>query len=944
MHPSAIRIGRCKLLLQDRVLLADGKPAKIGSRALDILLCLARKRGQTVSARELMKSVWPDSIVEENTLRVQIRNLRRTLSSYGGGVCIVNRSGRGYALVVPDDNRGGRTGNPIVERRRMAATLTGLIGRDDALRDITERLLDHRLVTLTGAGGIGKTAVALEIGKRWQHADREDVYHIDFAGLRDERLVASTAARALGLSVSDRSPTEAIVGALSEARALVILDTCEHVVDGVANLVELLLKSTSALRILVTSREVLRIRGEWVTRLQPLPFPADEIMEDIITDASYPAIDLFMERSAASGCVLPFEPGSVAAIGKICARLDGLPLAIELAAARVEEFGLSGLLTRLDQHLSILTDGLRTGAPRQRTMRAALDWSYVLLSPTEQRLLMTLSVLQSPFTPETAVAVASGESLSEQDVLDGLNLLYRKSLLSVASIGGLQHFRLLDTTRAYAAERLHGSGYERLVRGQHAAYVRSILARGRGADSALPPSLSDFELQEVRAALDWASSDEGDAETLLDLTIAALPAWFERSLVDECRRRVQQALSGLNLSEQTDPRALDFYAALGGAYMNIEGAGAHTRSAWMKVYKLAGRQRSLSHRLQAIWGLWVDTRNRGMCHEAVKLSRRFERLARVSDDPSVQMNAWRMQGISNFFLGDLVKSRRYIERALASDDVRSDLVTFQFDQRITSRCFLAQILWLQGFPDQAFVLAVQNVEDAIALDHPGTISYALTEGGCPVAWNVGDLAALERFSKLVLQRTARKGMEVWRTIGEFFDGILRLKRGDEAGLQILKEAISLLRTTFRGPVFTRGLAVYALEVARRGRAAEAIGAMEEALQRARECSEAWCAPELLRIKGLIHRELGLAGSEMLLLEAMRLGSRQGALAWELRAATSLCEHYLDEGEHQRAFETLHPVYERFGEGFATEDMRRADAVLRRLGASAHIRSYAASVT
>lgn len=931
MDVDAISFGRCKLLLKERVLLADDRPAQIGSRALDILVHLARRQGQTISVAELMKAVWPNTTVEENTLRVQIKNLRRALLESGSGCFVVNRSGRGYSLVVPTQRASLRPNSGMEEPKYPALSRMRLIGRASALSEVTERLLNHRLVTVTGPGGIGKTGVVKEIAARWGSSGRKQVYYIDLGSLQDERLLIPHVARSIGLRQSDTVPDE-LLRAVTDLTGLIVLDTCEHIIDAVAELVERLLQQAAGLQVLVGSRDVLRIRGEWVSRLQPLAFPQADGADEAVTAEAYPAIELFLERASAAGYSLALEPETIEAIGRICARLDGLPLAIELAAARVGQLGVDHLLSALDDHLAILTDGLRTGVPRQRTMRAAIEWSFSTLSACEQELLQNLSVLKAPFVSEAAAAVAGKGNLGaiDQDVLNGLNDLYRKSMLSVVVVEGRQHFHILDTTRSYAYELLRQRGGERIARTRHLAYVLHILARRRGSRAARSICQSEHELNEVRAALDWATDCGGQIETLANLTVAAIPMWFEQSLVGECRMYVERILSRMSDQRAGDERILEFYAALGGAYMNIEGAGEDTRSAWTEVYRLSGRTGDIGYRLKSLWGLWVDARNRGDFATASFLSGRFTRLSRKSNDPLVLVNADRMSAISHFFRGDFAVSRRLAERVASNPYAGRDVVSFQFSQRITARCFLAQTLWLTGYMDKAIGLAIGNVEDAIAIGHPATISYALTEGGCPVAWNVGNFSLLEHYSQLALCRTARNGLDVWHTIGECFSGILQLKRGNDVGLEILADALGRLRRGHRAPIFSRALAFYADELAQRDRPGEAIAAIEEAVSRARLSGEKWCEPELLRLRGGIMKRLGMP-YEADLHASMALSRQQGTLGWQLRTATSLAEHYLERRDERAAVTCLIGIYAKFEEGSGSGDLRKAEALLERLG-------------
>jgi predicted ATPase/DNA-binding winged helix-turn-helix (wHTH) protein len=917
-HLKTISFGRCILFPATRIILGDDQPIKLGARALDLLLCLARSRGEVVSQDDLMKAAWPNATVGDNTLRVQIKNLRAALVPFGAEHSIVNRSGRGYEFtgfteaVAHPEHGGTKTGG----------TSSQLIGRASLVETLIGRLAKERCITLVGPGGIGKTAIAREVRDKVAPLYEYGTHFVDLSNLEDERLVASSLARSLGLSIAQEDSTASILHFLKGKETLIVFDTCERLVSAVAALTDAIVATTTRVDILATSREALRIRNERIVEVPPLNFPAQSLTVSNENLFTYSATHLFLERAAATGFVLR-DVNEASAICQLCAKLDGLPLAIELAAGRAREFGVVKLLHQLDDRFTILAEGFRTAVPRQRALRATLDWSYDLLSLLERRLLDRISVLRGEFSLEAAIDVAQSTDLPGGAIAHTLGLLVQKSLVMTCGPAG-GWFCLLDTTRAYARENLKRAKEEDTVSRRHAEYcLRELVKSQRQPDNTAAP----IDFDDLRAAFEWAFTEPDGGKSYLELVVAAVPSMVEHSLIDECRRHAVTAISLLSADDRTSLSAMQLHAALGGAYMNSEGAGDRTFHAWREVYRISGKLNNIQYRLQSLWGLWVDRRNRGHYCAAFVLAKRYARLARKLHDPVVERNVHRMLGISYFFAGDFDQARKSLDRVLLLSEARrqDSIRTFQFDPVMTARCFIAQILWFQGYPDQAYSLASRNVKDALELNHAGTLSYALIEAACPISLNIGDLESAERFGNLVVSRTAGRGLEIWRTLGECFLGVVALRRGDPKGVGLTEEALKALRRQRLGPFFTRALGEYALFLARNGQTEEAWAAISEATERAVRNGEGWCLPELLRIRGEVTwaRSGDLQAVETDLVESLALATSQNALGWKLRTATSLARLYQARMELHKARRTLVPVLDFFREGFVTTDVQTA---------------------
>ena len=501
-----------------RELRARGRPVSIGGRAFGIIEALVRSAGQLVTKGALMEQVWPGVFVEESTLQVHISAIRKALGSDRAMLRTI--SGRGYCLLGAWTVRQGvdqSVGNAPASRAtapvrsNLPAAISDLIGRDASIQRVRDLMSAYRVVTLIGPGGIGKTRLAFEIARLLLPESDRDVWLVQLASLSDAGLVAAAIAIALGLHIGGNgSSTEAVARAIGGRKLLLVIYNCEHVIDAAAKVVETLIRMCPAVSVLATSREVMRVEGECTYRVPPLEYPARASSDqgsDQIPQTS--AEKLFIARIAASQSDFQHQD-ELPAIAAICRRLDGIPRAIEFAAARAATLGVGQVLSRLDDRFDLLTSGRRTALPRHRTLRATLDWSHELLSGSERLLLRRLAIFADAFSLEAAAAVtASGETPAEETA-DGIANLVAKSLVSADNNGAVWNFRLLETTRAYALEKLTEAGESRRLARRHAEYYRGLLEGVEVAWKAKHAHLAD--LGNVRAALEWCFGVNGDAE------------------------------------------------------------------------------------------------------------------------------------------------------------------------------------------------------------------------------------------------------------------------------------------------------------------------------------------------------------------------------------------------------------------------------------------------
>jgi predicted ATPase/DNA-binding winged helix-turn-helix (wHTH) protein len=474
MDEESFTFGTFRLVAAQRMLLENGQPLHLGSRALDILITLVESAGETIPKNQLIARAWPEVVVDERALRVHVAALRKALGDgHAGTRYIANVLGRGYRFVAPValERRQLANSKPtdVTSGGNLPTPLTRILGRDEAVADIVTRLNEGRFLTIVGPGGIGKTKVALAVAESMRSAHTDGTWFVELGALTDPKLVPSVLSAAFGICPSfvDRVSTW-----LRGKSTLVVLDSCDRVVAAAAQVAEELLRASPHICVLATSREPLRAEGEWLHRLPPLEVPPASANLTIGDALNYSAVRLFNDRASAIVDEFRLGTADLPAVIEICRRLDGVPLEIELAAAQVGVIGVRGLAARLDDRLALLTEGRRTALPRHRTLRAAVDWSYDLLPEMERIILKRLSVFVGDFTLEAAAAVAADDRLKIKDVWAGFRNLAMKSLIVADTHGDPTFYRLLDTTRLYALEKLTESGELELVSRRHSEFCR----------------------------------------------------------------------------------------------------------------------------------------------------------------------------------------------------------------------------------------------------------------------------------------------------------------------------------------------------------------------------------------------------------------------------------------------------------------------------------------
>lgn len=558
--PHAYAFPPYRLVPSRRLLLSGPSPLKLGGRAFEVLLALIERRERTVSKRELMNLVWPHLVVEENNLQVQVTALRKVL----GHAAIATVPGRGYRFALAVDIEGdaatGHTaeidgGAQVVNlRTNLPNWLPPIFGREDAISALLMSLKQHALITIAGPAGVGKSRLAQYAAARLVPRAHGGVWWIDLAALTEPTLLPNVIALAMGLQLDAKSDLmQAIANALAVQDTLIILDNAEHTLDAVAKIVARLRPVANKLRLLLTSQEILHAADEHVFRLEPLSLPVDTTFAAAECSG---AVTLFVARALANDRHFRLVEDNCAAVVDICRRLDGLPLAIELAAARVALLGIEGVRTRLDHRFQVLTSGDRTAHRRHRTLREALEWSYQLLSEQEKVVLRKLGVFSGGFTVEAMQAVVSGrQGVHCWAALEHLGELVDKSLV-VAEGDSKPRYRLLESIRLFALERLieHGEADETRTahRGHYVDVAESANAAINASDVAGLHRL-DAERDNILLAMAWIRVDD-DGTAGLRFAVAMRLYWTSRGLVPMGLELMERALAHPDLRGATRER------------------------------------------------------------------------------------------------------------------------------------------------------------------------------------------------------------------------------------------------------------------------------------------------------------------------------------------------------------------------------------------------------
>jgi predicted ATPase len=736
--------------------------------------------------------------------------------------------------------------------------------------------------------------------------------------------------------VQTQDPLVGLLAFIGDRKILLVLDNCEHVIGVAAALAERVVSEAPQAHILATSREALRVEGEHIHLLYSLDCPPEDAGLTATEALRYPAAQLFMERAAASGYGAALSDIDAPIVARICRRLDGMALAIELAASRVGSLGIRGTAELLDNRFRLLWHGRRTALPRHETLNAMLDWSYSLLSEREKVVLCRLSVFVGDFTLQAAGSVASETEADDADVVDAVASLVSKSLISTTVINGSTYYRLLDTTRAYAAAKLAERGEADRIARRHAIFYAKFLEHDEIIQSTFGEhGLSGYapHIGNVRAALGWALSDRGDVAVGIELATWAAPLFIGLSLLGECRGWSERALAALDDASRGTSQEMILQEALAMSSMFTRGHSDQVRAAIERGLALAEAFQDRARQLRLLAGLNLLFTRLGDIRGALAVAEQAGVIAQAARHPAGTVLTEWWVGFDHHYLGNQAAAQLHLERGMA---LAVELGTFNenffgFNHRASTLVLLARTLWLRGFPDQALRIAQKAIDEAASRDHPVSVCISLVYASTLLLWT-GDLPRAGDLIEQLIVHAGRHSLAPYRALGIALKGELAVTREEpEAGLDLLRSALETLRAQQFNLLIPGFIAASAEGLRKSGQFEEALFTIDGGIARATNSGVEFDLSELLRIKSQILAARRDRESAMnCLTEALAVARAQSALAWELRSTMVLARLLSEGGQRDQAQHALALVYGRFTEGFETADLRLARALLEDL--------------
>ncbi|HLJ84527.1 MAG TPA: LuxR C-terminal-related transcriptional regulator [Candidatus Eremiobacteraceae bacterium] len=617
----------------------------------------------------------------------------------------------------------------VSQKNNLPIQLTALSGRTEELAVVQALLDGSRLLTLSGSGGVGKTRIAVRVGLDRLDRHRDGVWFLDLSPLTDPSLVPAVVAKTLATrDVLRATPTESIVNNLANAQSLLIFDNCEHVLESAAALIDEILRRCPGVSIIATSRQSLGVESEVVHRVPSLSVPENVAVLDAEQAATFGAVEMFVDRARASDTRFALTDENVAAVAEICIRLDGIPLAIELAASRTNTLDVHSLARKLGDRFSLLTGGARTALPRHKTLTALIDWSYDHLSADERRLLNRLGVFCG-FTLDAATAVCGGEGLNSDDFVDLVAALVDKSLVAVEAGPRGERFRLLETTKAYVLEELAIAGEGQLLARRHADYFlqQAIQADERYGYGSAAVWLATVELdiENYRAAMRWGLSARNDIATGAAIAGHLERLWFLGGLAGEARAWVALGLESID--EERQPAIAARLWRARARFMQGEPMRASAERA-LKLYERVGDMRGVAYSLRMLAYSLLQT---GSTDEAHRVIERAVAAFRERGDKVGIASCLGLLGVSAYAQGDLAAGRRhYIQAVAACREIGDELATADVLGNF------GELEFADGHPERALRLVTESLEITsrgkevanLAIDHNNRAAYCVALG------------------------------------------------------------------------------------------------------------------------------------------------------------------------------------------------------------------------
>lgn len=943
--------GPFRLIPRRHLLMRDGCAVKLGGRSFELLHLLVQRNGQLVGKDELIAAAWPDTFVHDGNLKVNISSLRRALGDTQAQPSFVATiAGRGYRFVAPVQVSIADVSDPAVAAK--SSDLSGLphhrdmVGRETDIVHILADLRDKRHVTLVGAGGIGKTTLAVAVARAFEPNCPDGVCFVDLSTINDPALVPVALAAALGIRGNPNDALVAVLDYLRQRRTLVVLDNCEHVLSAAAMFANGIVVENGKSTLLATSREPLETAAEHIVWIDPLACPETSDNLTASQAMEFPAIELFARR-ASEWADYELADLDCAPVARICRALDGLPLAIELVAAKMTHHSAQDLLAMLDQHLSYRNPFAQDASPRHETLMATIDWSFQRLSHNEATIFRLASVFADAFELDDVAAIAGAAALKPAHVASGLGGLVGKSLVTAQMSETGLSYRLLDSTRRYAIARRQADPIDALALECHARRILALLKRseeeydGREARDWLERYRG--RLADLRAALSWAFGAGHAPELGIALTAAAIPLWSESSLLSESQRWVSLALTTADAMPCDDLLKAKLACSRGWGLFYARKQQNENEDIWLAAIAYAKSAGNPDYHMRALLGLSYYLLQIGHIARAIERLEELGELSRDHQDWPGAPDGDRALAWAKAHAGDLQQSWHELSRQAAvypRPKKRTRMAELDVDRYISTRFYLPIVAWLNGHMDYAAAAAHEAVEASASAGHLVSQSNALGLAALPVALYNSDLDGLARYTAQLQFILEREDIARWVPVQKYFAATLRDLNGDRGAVRDMRASVDELiecRYLMRIGMYLGHLADV---LARQGQMTEADEIIAVAFNYQEQNQERWCRSELLRVKASILQRAGRhADAVRFLVSAKQEAHAIGAMSFELRIANDLAAYYIDCNRNDDAIRVLQPLYQSFSEGFSTGSLVMASQPLRRATTATLSRSF-----
>jgi len=927
-----VEFGPFRLYFRHRKLFCGREEIHLGGRAMDVLLALARKKGELVTKEQLFEAAWPHVSVHESNLKVTVASLRRALRECAPShEYITTLVGQGYWLgpdPSPEEFRGRAIPSvPLPE-------LGTVIGRDNEIASLRDTLARNRLTTIVGAGGIGKTTVAVAIAHLFEDEGGGSVTFVDLARVASQEFVTSSLAAALGISSDGSDSLHAIVSILARRKEVLLLDTCEHVLNVVAHICDVVLAKTPDIRILATSRQVLRARHEKVVWLGPLEVPPldhADTAEDVL---QYAAPQLLAARTFEKSGYRVTD-ADARAIAAICRRLDGAPLAIELVSSRLAGRSADAVLEELDDRFRNLRRDTPGGPLRQQTLLVTLEWSYALLTGNEATVLRAISYFAGAFDTASVLRLVAHHGLAPIDTFEAVAGLRAKSMLSVDQTSGELRYRLLDTTRAFASNLLESHGESAAVSASHARLQLDILNRAGTDHATMPPrrwhATYAGQADDLRKALEWSLHRANDPRLGIELAAAGLPLWRELSLAVESRRNCERALAEFDRIGCTDaPLRLKLIAGLATSTIYLAADPARTVALFETALQLARETEDAHAECHILGALAMYPLLPGREGEIADTLQAMRQAAARTNDRSARWEQEHLCAEWETLSCNFSSARERLEKICAEmrDFPKGPVAHFHVDQEARAKVLLAALNFLVGKPASAVIAMETAARAVLDTGHGLTMIHCLAHGIVFIMIECQDYAKARFYTDILKNTVYRHGMAAWIPIADCYDEAVAALSGSRRAPEALRTAFESLQQGLSQIGYHSYYATLAAAMIAVGQAHDAARIVDFVFHLE---PQRWILPEFLRLRAATERAFGRdAAAETTLRASLEAADKVGILPWKLRSAIDLATLLKDHDAPTDARRVLSPVYGQFTEGFDSGDLRTSRQLLAQL--------------